>query len=406
MNKTVAAALLSLVLLVAGCSRQGEKAEAATTKAPEPVTIQTVAAESRLLDKTIAVTGSLNPDESVTVSAEVPGRVQTISADFGNYVRKGQIVAELDKQELSIAVERAKASLAQALARLGLDPGQENVRPESTPSIRQALAQMEDAKSKFETASRLVKSGDISQERFNEAQRLYEARNAVHEAARDDSRTLSAQVQALQAEVKLAQKRLSDATVRAPFDGEVSQRHVSPGQYIKENTPIVTVVKTSPLRLRVEIPETAAGAVRIGTKLTFTTDAAPGAEFSAVVGELNPSLDAKSRTLTAEARLSGSNPRLRPGMFVQVQLVVERGSQAVVVPKRALYNIAGLTKMFTIKDGRAVEHKIMPGQEVDGWVEVPRDQVQPGDQVAVSALTQLVQGTPVTTQKPANQPKG
>ena len=394
-----------MVLLVAGCSRESEKAEAATKKAPEPVPVQAVTAELRLLDKTLAVTGSLNPDESVTVSAEVPGRVQTIAVDFGNHVRKGQVVAELDKQELSIAVERAKASLAQALARLGLDSSQEAVRPESTPSIRQAQAQMEDAKSKFQNASSLVKSGDISQERFTEAQKVYEARRAVYEAARDDARTLTAQVQALQAEVKLAQKRLSDATVRAPFDGEVSQKHVSPGQYIKENTPIVTVVKTSPLRLRVEIPETAAGAVRVGTRLTFTTDAAPGEQFSAVVRELNPSLDAQSRTLAAEARLTGNHPRLRPGMFVQVQLDIERVSKAVVVPKRALYNVAGLTKMFTIKDGRTVEHKILPGQEVDGWVEVPSDQIQPGDQVAVSALTQLVQGTPVTTQKAANQPK-
>lgn len=395
MNRTAVAGLLLVTLLVVGCSRESEKAEAATTKVPEPIVVQTVAAQSRLLDKTIAVTGSLLPDESVTVSSEVPGRVQSVSADFGNYVKKGQILAELDKQELMIAVERAKASLAQALARLGLEPGQENVSPESTPAMRQAQAQMEDAKSKFDTATSLVKSGDISQERFTEAQKMYEARRALYEASRDESRTLMAQVKALQAEVRLAQKRLSDATVRAPFDGEVSQKHVSPGQYIKENTPILTVVKTSPLRLRVEIPEAAAGGIRSGTRLTFTTDAAQGAQFAAVVRELNPSLDAQSRTLTAEARLSGNDNRLRPGMFVQVRLVVTKGAQAVVVPKRALYNIAGLTKVFTVQNGRAVEHKIMPGQEVDDWVEVPRAAVQPGDQVAVSALTQLIQGTPV-----------
>jgi RND family efflux transporter MFP subunit len=395
MNRTAAAGLLLILLLLAGCSRESKKAEAATTKAPEPVAVQTVQAQSRLLDTTIAVTGSLNPDESVAVSAEVPGRVQAVHFDFGQYVRNGQVVAELDKQELSISLERAEASLAQALARLGLDPGQESVRPESTPSIRQAQAQMEDAKSKFENASRLVKSGDISQERFIEAQKAYEARTAVYEAARDDARTLSAQVQALQAEVKLAQKRLSDATLRAPFDGEVSQRHVSPGQYIKENTPILTVVKTNPLRLRVEIPETAAGAVGVGTTLTFTTSAVPDARFAAVVRELNPSLDSRSRTLTAEARLNSGDRRLRPGMFVQVELVLEKSKNAVVVPKRALYSVAGLTKMFTVKDGRVIEHKVMPGQETDGWVEVPGDQVQPGDQVAVSALTQLVQGTPV-----------
>ena len=382
-------------LLLAGCSKEEKKAEAAS-KPPEPLAVQTVAAQSRLLDQTISVTGSLHPDETVSISSEVPGRITAIYVDFGQNVRKGQVVAELDKQELSLQVERAKASLAQALARLGLDPNQANVKPESTPSIRQAQAQMEDAKSKFENAERLVKSGDISQERFTEAQKAYQARLAVYEASRDDSRTLQAQVQALKAEVSLAQKRLNDATVRAPFDGAVSQRLASPGQYLRENTPLLTIVKTYPLRLRLEVPETGAAALRIGTALTFRTDAAPGQTFSATVREVNPSLDPKSRTLTAEARLNNADSRLRPGTFVQVELVVAKGSQAVVVPKQALYSVAGLTKMFTVKDGRATEHRIAPGRELEGgWIEVPRDAIRPGDQVAISGLTQLIQNMPV-----------
>jgi RND family efflux transporter MFP subunit len=272
------------------------------------------------------------------------------------------------------------------------------VRPETTPSIRQAQAQMEDARSKFRTAESLVKTGDISQERFTEMQKQYQARLAVYEAARDEARTLMAQVQALKAEVALARKRLNDATVRAPFDGSVSEKLLSPGQYIKENTPIVTLVKTHPLRLRVEVPETAAGVVKEGSTLTFTTDAAPGSRFSAVVRELNPALDPKSRTLTAEARLTQSDPRLRPGMFVQVELVVKKGTEAIIVPKRAIYSVAGLTKVFTVRDGRAVEHRIATGQEVGEWVAVPREAVNAGDQVAISGLQQLVNGLPVKAQ--------
>lgn len=388
------AALIFVSILAAGCSRQEKKAEAAT-KAPEPVVVQTAAAQSRAIDRTIAATGSLHPDESVSVSSEVPGRLAAVYVDFGQHVRKGQVVAELDKRELTYALERARASLAQALARLGLDPTQEDAKPETTPAIRQAQAQMEDARTKFQNASRLVKTGDVSQERFNEIEKAYQARMAVLEAARDEARTLLAQVQALKAEVKLAQKRLDDATIRAPFDGSVSQRVASPGQYLRDNAPILTLVKTNPLRLRLEVPETAAGAVKIGTTLQFQTDAAPGATFQAVVRELNPSLDPKSRTLTAEARIHSADARLRPGMFVQVQLVVQKGQEAILVPKQAVYNVAGLSKMFVIRGGRAVEVKITPGQDFDGWVEVPRESVKPGDQVAVSALGQLIDGTPV-----------
>ena len=393
--KTRYAVIPVICLILAGCSREQEKAEAASTKAPEPLAVQTMTAQTRKIDKTISVTGALHPDETVSVSSEVPGRVTAVHVDFGQSVRKGQIVAELDKQELSLALERSRAALAQALARLGLNADQEDARPESTPSIRQAIAQMEDARSKFENASRLVKTGDISQERFTEVQKAYQARQAGLEAARDEARTLIASVQALRAEVKLAQKRLNDATVRAPFDGSVSEKLVAPGQYLKENTPILTLVKSSPVRLRVEVPESAAGAVRVGSTLTFTTDAAPGIEFNAVVRELNPALDAKSRTLMAEARMSSNDSRLRPGMFVQVQMVLSRGNDAVFVPKQAVYTVAGLTKMFVVREGKALERRIAPGQEIDGWIEVPRDAVNPGDQVAISSLTQLVEGAPV-----------
>jgi RND family efflux transporter MFP subunit len=381
--------------ILAGCSTDEKKAEAASTKQPAPIEVRTAAVETRKVDKTISVTGSLHPDETVSVSAEVPGRVSSILVDFGQNVRKGQVIAELDKQELNLALDRSRAALAQALARLGLDSSQENIKPETTPSIRQALAQMEDAKSKFENASRLVKTGDISQERFTEIEKAYQSRQAALDASRDEARTLIANVQALKAEVKLAQKRLSDATVRAPFDGSVKEKLVSLGAYLKENTPILTLMKTDPLRLRVDLPESAAGAVRVGTSLTFTTGAAPDGTFTAVVRELNPSLDPQSRTLTVEARLPRGDARLRPGMFVQVQLVAQKGAEAVVVPKQAVYSVAGLTKLFVIRDGRAVEQRINPGQEWDGWMEVPRDVLKPGDRVATSALNELVTGTPV-----------
>jgi RND family efflux transporter MFP subunit len=382
-------------LILAGCSRERAKTDAVSANAPEPLAVKTSAAQTRLIDRTISVTGALHADETASVSAEVPGRVTAIHVDFGQSVHKGEVIAELDRQELNLALERSKAALAQALARLGLTPEQVDRRPDTTPAIRQATAQMEDARSKFDNASRLVKTGDISQERFTEMQKTYQARQAALEAARDELRTLSANVQALGAEVKLAQKRLNDATVIAPFDGSVSERLVSPGQYLKENTPILTLVKSSPVRLRVEVPETAAGAMRVGSTLKFMTDAAPGVEFNAVVRQLNPSLDAKSRTLMAEARMTNPDPRLRPGMFVQVELVLSKGNEATFVPKEAIYNVAGLTKLFIVRDGKALERRIAPGRELDGWVEVPGGTISAGEQVAVTSLAQLVEGSPV-----------
>ena len=393
-------ALALLALSACGEKKPDPKvAEAASRKTPDVLPVSAQPAELRKIDRVISVTGSLNPDESVTVNSEVVGRVTSIGYDFGQAVHKGDILAEIDKQEYQIQLDRSKAALAQALARVGLRPGQEDSPPTTTAGMRQAEAQLEDAKFKYESAAKLVKTGDISQERFTELEKAYRAREAGFESSRDELRTQWAMIASLRSDIQLAEKRLNDATMRAPFDGIIGQKHVSVGQYVKDNVAIITLVKTNPMRLRVEVPETAAGVVTIGTLLTFTTDAIPGREFQAVVRELNPSLDSRSRSLSAEARLTTSDPRLRPGMFAQVNLLLARGVDVVMVPKQALYTIAGMTKMFIIRDGKALEYHVMPGIEQNGWVEVPSDTVHANDRVAVSNLGTLVNGSTVTEKR-------
>ncbi len=253
---------LLFVLFLSGCGTQNQDPSKLAKKAADPIAVRVSQSEARTVERSVMATGSLLADETVTVSSEVAGRVTRVLVDFGQSVRKGDVIAQLDPVELNLQLERSKAALAQALARLGLDPKQEEATPESTPTTRQAKAQMEDARTKFENAQRLVKSGDVSQERFVEMEKGYRSRQAGYEATLDDVRTQLAMIRSLRADVKLAEKRVRDATVIAPFDGAVKEKSVSVGQYIKENVPIVTLVKTWPLRLRVEIPESGIGNVR------------------------------------------------------------------------------------------------------------------------------------------------
>jgi RND family efflux transporter MFP subunit len=358
--------------------------------------VRTASAESRQVERFVDLAGSLLPDESVNLSAEVAGTLARVYVDFGQSVRAGQVVAELDSRELSLQVESRRAALNQALARIGLAPNQESVNPDSTPAIRQAAAQVDDARFKYESAASLVKTGDVSRERYVELEKAFHAREAALQAARDELRTQLAVIDGLRADLRLAQKRLGDTVVRAPFDGAVTAKLISPGQYIKENTAILTVVKSSPLRLRTEIPESAVGSVRAGTSVTFTTEAVPGKVFHAVVRELNPSLDSRSRSLTAEARLVESDPRLKPGMFVQTR--VSSGKvEVIVVPRGAVYSVAGLTKVYVIRGGTAVECKVQPGQQFGDLVEVQpaAGGLKTGDLIAVSNVGNLVNGSKV-----------
>jgi len=164
---------------------------------------------------------------------------------------------------------------------------------------------------------------------------------------------------------------------------------------VKEGATILTLVKTYPLRLRVEVPEGDIASAHIGTTLTFTTDAAPGTEFHAVVRQLNPQLDAKSRTLIAEARPVENDSRLRPGSFVQVELATHNTEVVSLVPKQAVYYIAGLSKVFAVRQGKAVELRFQPGADLNGWLEIPGDQLKPGEKVATSNLDTLFNGRTV-----------
>lgn len=389
--------LLIVAVLAAGCGDKQQKAdvEAASKAAPQVTEVQVATAESRPMELSLLVTGSLTPDESVNLGFEVAGKLESVRTDFGQTVRKGQILAQLDRRELQFQVDRGNAALAQALARIGLSPGQEGSSPETTPAIRQASAQLDDARSKFESARKLVDSGDIAKERFTELEKQFRAREAALQATRDELQTQLASIQGMRAELSMAKKRLADTTLYAPFDGAVTARMASPGQFLKENTPVVTIVKPWPLRLRVEIPESAVSGVRQGTTLAFSTDAAPGAEFQAVVRELNPTLDAQSRSLTAEARLIRSDPRLKPGMFVQVRLITAKNARTTMVPRQAIYTVAGLTKLFVVRDGKSFEHKVQPGLVDGDWVEVSAA-VQPGDKVAISNVQNLIDGGAVS----------
>ncbi len=393
------ALFLSIVLFLSGCSKKdSQNSVKAAAAEPAPIEVAVAPAEMRLVERTISLTGSLNADEKVDLGAEVAGKILRVHVDFGQTVRKGQLIAELDTRELNLQLDRARASLAQGLARIGLTLDQVDANPDSTPQIRQAQAQLDDARSKFESAERLVKTGDIAKERYTELEKAYRARQEALQATRDDLRTQLAGLQGWRAEMRLIEKKISDARVVAPFDGAITARLASPGQFLKENTPIVAIVKTNPIRLRAEVPESGVANVRIGTRLTFSTDAVPGKEFRAVVRELNPSLDARSRSLTAEARLIDNDPRLKPGMFVQATVSAEQ-INTVIVPRQALYSVAGLSKVFVIRGGKVVECKVLSSRPVGGEIAVEAPGLSSGDSVAVSNLGVLINGMKVTVKR-------
>ena len=198
---------LACALFTGACTKQQAQTLGETE---QKVTVSAARAEQRTIAKSMFVTGSLVPDEMVTITSEVAGRVTRVHADFGQKVRKGQLLIELDTQELQLRLDRTRGALSQALARLGLEANTSAVNVRTTPALEQARALLEETQFKYESGKQLVATGDISRERFQELERAIKQQQAAVEASEYELRTQLANVQSLEAEVKLAEKSLAD----------------------------------------------------------------------------------------------------------------------------------------------------------------------------------------------------
>ena len=140
---------------------------------------------------------------------------------------------------------------------------------------------------------------------------------AAYDLAVQSVQNLRAQLPQYKASVELAEKKLRDAVIRAPFKGQVKERVVSPGQYLKVQTPVMVIVSMDPLRVRLKIPETMAGLIQIGDRLQVTVDAYPNRTFSGKLSRINPSVDPQSRTFEVEALLENAKGLLKPAPKIQ-----------------------------------------------------------------------------------------
>ncbi|MBO0727597.1 MAG: efflux RND transporter periplasmic adaptor subunit, partial [Blastocatellia bacterium] len=187
----------------------------------------------------------------------------------------------------------------------------------------------------------------------------------------------------------LAKKGLTDTVVRSPISGAVKEKHVSRGSYLTVNGKIVTLVKINPLRLRADIPESSAAAVRTGQTINLTVDAFPNRAFSGRVVRIGPSLDEKTRALTVEAEVANPGNLLRPGMFAKSRLITSASAPVVMIPQRAVAPAAGLSKVFVINNGKAIERIVKTGVTDGDLIEIVEG-VKDGEIVATSNLDKLM----------------
>jgi RND family efflux transporter MFP subunit len=393
------AALVVAAALAAACANSQAKDEAQTasnsqpTATPTPVDVATAPAITRNLQRDVEVVGSFAADEEVVVSAQAAGELSQLNVDFGGYVSQGQVIATIDQRDAKLKVEQAEATLKQTVARLGMKEG-EKFDSNQNADVRVAMSQLDWAKLELDRSVKLIEKGDIPRSSYDEKVTNHNLAQARYQAALDSVNQQLAAVEQQKAALALAKKALADTVVRSPISGAVKEKHASRGSYLMVNGKIVTLVKINPLRLRADIPESSVAAVRTGQTINVTVDAFPNRTFTGRVVRIGPSLDEKTRALTVEAEVANSGNLLRPGMFAKSRLITSANAPAVMVPQRAIVTVAGLSKVFVIETGKAVERVVKTGATDGDLIEIVEG-VKDGEAVATSNLDKLQTGTAV-----------
>jgi RND family efflux transporter MFP subunit len=332
---------------------------------------------------TVQVTGTLAAQDQATVSVKVPGRLRALGVDLGSVVRKGQLITQVEPQDYQLRVQQAEAALSQARARLGLSPdgGDEKVNLEQTGTVRQARAQMDEARKSRERTVTLVEQGVVARTEFETADAAYKVAVGKYQDAVEEVRNRQGLLAQRRTELALARQQLSDTNVVAPFDGIVQERKASVGEYLAAGAPVVSIVRVNPLRFRAEVPERDAGNVRAGQQVRVMVEGSPKAYAGRIV-RLSPTITEQSRVLIVEAEV-GNDGTLRPGSFARADIVTSDTSMAVTIPTTALVNFAGIEKVILVQNGKALEKSITTGRRINEWTEVLAG-INVGDTVVLS----------------------
>ncbi len=350
--------------------------------APKPK-VKTVAVEQRQQRRAVEAVGTLFAYDEVTVSSEAEGRVEEVMADVGDRVGKGQTLARVSPVEFQLTVDQQQAALRQARARLGLtetDGDLKDVR--QAAEVKKAAADLTDAEQKYKRAQSLLETSVIPRQQYDEAEARYNAAKATYDLAVQQVENMRASMQQTQASLNLANKRLRDTLIRAPFAGHVKAREVTTGQYLKVQTPVMAIVNVDPLRARLSVPEKMSPWVRVGREVKLSLEAYPGREFAGRVSRINPSVDEKNRTFEIEALVSNRGGELKPGSFVKATLQSDKVDQILAIPYSAASYLFGAYKVFVLQGQTIKEREVKLGDRLGELVEVIEG-LQAGEKIAI-----------------------
>lgn len=435
-QKVSGCALLAapLLLIGAGCGGGSESTALANT-APRTVMVKVAAVERRPVERTIEVVGSLKGWEEVSVGAKKGGRVVRVLHDMGDHVLPGEKLVELDTTDAKLALYQAKSKYLADLVRLGITQqqaedalekfgiteellvGETTTRLiENSPAVRQATVAVEKSKNNLTRLRHLAQRGAATLEELQNTENDFKGAEAARDNAITTARNIIATAITSNVAIRVAERSLIDLTINAPEPSRkpddsttselrygIVKRSVSEGQVLKDGDVVMELVVENTLRLWTNVPEHYSAQVEPGQPVRVTVASFPGDVFEGKVARINPSVDPATRTFQVEVWLSNHRGLLRPGGFAKASIVIDKRSEATVVPLESIVEFAGVTKVFVVDGNEARAVNVKKGLEGRGWVEVV-GAVPVDGRVVVEGQSQLAEGTRVEIRAPEEEP--
>lgn len=387
------AGVVMVTAVMAGCAPEA-KAPAGAAAGDGVRRVSAEAVHQEAVHRTVEISGTLEAEDEVTISAEAEGRVSRVLADLGDRVRAGQPLVELDREKGEYTLQQQRASMARALARYGA-PDADHLPPiEQTPDVQKAQAELVQARQAHQRAEELFRRQLLPRQQLEEAETAHRARQAAYESALQNARNLRADIDGTGASARLADRQLRDSTIRAPFDGYVQKRLVSVGEFVKNQAPVMSVVRVDPLKATGEIPEKMAPWIRTGQPVSLRVDAFPGEALTGTVARISPGVNPATRAFPFEARVPNPSARLKPGTFARLHIESGKVEPVLTIPYVAVQYRYGTNRAFVVAGTRLVARELTLGDRLGDRVEILTG-LTAGDVVATSDVERLADGMTV-----------
>lgn len=380
-------------LSLAGCQRQPQTIQAKQDTGPIPIQAAKVA--TRTIQRVVESVGTLFPFDEAIISAEIEGRVDQVNFDLGDAVVKDQVMVHIGEEEQRYLLLQNEAQLGSSLERLGLKNEKDRVKDiRETPDVRGAIANLFEAEQRYKRTRELTEQGIGAKSDLDQAKARFDAARAAYDATLNQTRNLIQEVERFKAVVELQRKKLRDTSVRAPFNAFVKERQVTVGQYVRPNTPLMTLVKTDPIRLRLEVPERMAPWIRNGQIAEVSVEAFADRKFQGKVWRIAPTVDQSKRTFVVEALISNPDGQLKPGSYARARVPTDKNEKVMVVPAKAVNYVLGSNKTYVVNGNTIDAREVKLGDRIEQQVEI-LEGVQEGDLVATTQLARLDTGSKV-----------